>query len=100
MPALALDGIVKTYGALRALDVPVSALSVGERQRLEILRVLVRGADAKGTRIVILDEPTAVLAPAEARAVLGLARGLAEKGAAIAIVTHRLDEVAEHADEV
>jgi len=77
------------------LDVPVSELGVGERQRLEIVRVLSRGA-----KVLILDEPTAVLAPSEARAVLGLARKLAEEGAAVALVTHHLDEVVAFADEV
>ena len=77
------------------LDAPIEELSVGERQRLEIVRVLSRGA-----KVVILDEPTAVLPPSEARTVLALARKLAGDGAAVALVTHRLDEVAEHADEV
>jgi simple sugar transport system ATP-binding protein len=77
------------------LDVPVEQLDVGERQRLEIARVIVRGA-----RVIILDEPTAVLAPMEAHAMLSLARSMAGRGVAVAIVTHRLDEVAEFADEV
>ncbi|MBI2389662.1 MAG: ATP-binding cassette domain-containing protein [Deltaproteobacteria bacterium] len=77
------------------LDVPVARLSIGERQRLELLRAL-----RHAPKVLILDEPTAVLAPAEARAVLGLARDLATRGVAVALVTHHLDEVAEFADEV
>lgn len=77
------------------LDVPVSALSVGERQRLELLRAL-----RTKPKVLILDEPTAVLAPQEAESVLGLARRLADDGVAVALVTHHLDEVAAWADEI
>ena len=87
--------VLASLGLELRLDVPTEVLSVGERQRLEIARVLVRGA-----KVVILDEPTALLAPSEARAVLTLARRLASEGTAVAIVTHHLDEVAEYADEV
>jgi general nucleoside transport system ATP-binding protein len=78
-----------------ALRVPVAELSIGERQRLELLRALVHTP-----KVLILDEPTAVLAPREADAVLALARELASRGMAIALVTHHLDEVARFADEV
>lgn len=81
------------------LDVPLDAvtetLSVGERQRLEILRVLYRGA-----RALLLDEPTAVLSPLEADELYRTLRALADGGATIAVVTHRLDEVARFADRV
>jgi simple sugar transport system ATP-binding protein len=77
------------------LDALTSELTVGERQRLEILRVLYRGA-----RAVLLDEPTAVLSPLEAVDLYATLRRLAEGGASIAVVTHRLDEVARHADHV
>ncbi len=77
------------------LDVPVASLSVGERQRLELLRAL-----RSAPKALILDEPTAVLAPGEARAVLALAKELATRGVAVALVTHHLDEVAAWADEV
>ena len=93
--ATRVSAVLASLGLELRLDVAAEQLSVGERQRLEIARVLVRGA-----RVVILDEPTALLAPSEARAVLSLARRLAADGAAVAIVTHHLDEVAEHADEV
>ena len=77
------------------LDVPVERLSVGQRQRLEIVRVLLRGA-----RVVLLDEPTAVLTPGEADGLYALLRRLASQGTAIAVVTHHLDEVQRFADEV
>lgn len=82
-----------------ALEIPlhkrVAELSIGERQRLELLRALIHTP-----KVLILDEPTAVLAPREADAILGLARELASRGMAIALVTHHLDEVARFADEV
>ena len=77
------------------LDVPTESLSVGERQRLELLRAL-----RTRPKVLILDEPTAVLAPREAEAVLGLARRLADDGVAVALVTHHLDEVAAWSDEI
>jgi simple sugar transport system ATP-binding protein len=77
------------------LDARTSDLAVGERQRLEILRVLYRGA-----RAVLLDEPTAVLSPAEVGELYATLRRLADGGATVAVVTHRLDEVVRWADEV
>src|SRR5262245_56743315 len=77
------------------LDAVTDTLTVGERQRLEILRVLYRGA-----RALLLDEPTAVLSPLESDDLYATLRRLADGGATIAVVTHRLDEVARHADHV
>jgi len=75
----------------------VSELSVGEAQRVEILKALYRGA-----RLLLLDEPTAVLTPAEATALLSTLRGLMDKpqdrDRALLIVTHKLDEVLQVAD--
>jgi simple sugar transport system ATP-binding protein len=79
------------------LDVPIELLSIGERQRLEIVRVLAR-AGRRG--VLVLDEPTAVLGPSDSKALLVLIRKLADDGAAVALVTHRLDEVVACADEV
>jgi simple sugar transport system ATP-binding protein len=76
-------------------DARAERLSVGEKQRLEILKVLLRGA-----RVLILDEPTAVLVPSEARTLLRTVRGLAREGATVLFITHRLREVMEHADAV
>ncbi|HEX8791812.1 MAG TPA: ATP-binding cassette domain-containing protein, partial [Polyangiaceae bacterium] len=76
-------------------DAPVESLGVGDRQRLEIVRTLVRDA-----RVVILDEPTAVLTPGEAHQLYGALRRMADAGRAIVVVTHRLDEVRDHAERV
>jgi general nucleoside transport system ATP-binding protein len=76
-------------------DARVEDLSVGEKQRLEILKVLLRGA-----RTLILDEPTAVLVPSETRALFATVSHLAADGAAVVFITHRLHEVIEHADRV
>ena len=72
----------------------METLGVGDRQRLEIVRTLVREA-----RVVILDEPTAVLTPGEAGQLYATLRRLADAGRAVVVVTHRLDEVRDHADE-
>jgi ABC-type uncharacterized transport system ATPase subunit len=70
------------------LDTPVERLSVGERQRIEILKALVRGA-----RVLILDEPTAVLTPQEASDLFDICRKLASVGYSIIFISHKLDEV-------
>jgi ABC-type uncharacterized transport system ATPase subunit len=73
----------------------VETLGVGDRQRLEIARILFRDA-----RVILLDEPTAVLTPQDATALYATLRRLAEGGRAIAVVTHKLDEVLDFADSV
>jgi len=86
-------------GREAGLEVPwgrrASELTVGERQRLEILRVLFRGA-----RAILLDEPTAVLAPLEVADLYAMLRKLAQGGATVVVVSHRLDEVARYCDVV
>ena len=69
-------------------DARVATLSVGERQRVEILKALVRGA-----RILILDEPTAVLTPQEAQALFTTLAQMVAQGLAIIFISHKLDEV-------
>jgi general nucleoside transport system ATP-binding protein len=73
----------------------VSDLGVGERQRVEILKVLYRGA-----RIIILDEPTAVLVPQEVDELFVSLRELANTGATIIFISHKLDEVLAIADDI
>ena len=73
----------------------VSELSVGEAQRVEILKVLYRGA-----RILILDEPTAVLSPPEVQELWTVLRGLAAEGGTVVLITHKLDEVVEISDTI
>lgn len=76
-------------------DVPAGQLSVGEQQRLELLRAL--DADAK---VLLLDEPTAVLTDQEAEGLIEVCRTLAGEGRALAFITHRLAEVFDGADRV
>ena len=73
----------------------IDSISVAERQRVEIVKVLMSGA-----RILILDEPTAVLTDDEADRLLGVVRGLAGRGAAVVLITHKLREVRDFADRV
>ncbi len=73
----------------------VRHLSIGERQRVEILKVLMTGA-----RLVILDEPTSVLAPQEVDALFSVVRQLRDSGFGVVIVTHKLGEVRAIADRV
>ena len=73
----------------------VAGLSVGEQQRVEILKVLYRGA-----RVLILDEPTAVLTPQEVDELFGVLRELRTGGTAIVLITHKLAEVEALADRV
>jgi simple sugar transport system ATP-binding protein len=70
-------------------------LGVGDRQRVEILKVLYRGA-----RIIILDEPTAVLVPQEVDELFGNLRELTREGLTVLFISHKLDEVLAVADEI
>jgi len=76
-------------------DVKVSRLSVGERQRVEILKALYRDA-----RILILDEPTAVLAKPEAEQLFETLRGMTEGGLSLIFISHKLQEVMAASDRV
>jgi ABC-type uncharacterized transport system ATPase subunit len=95
----AVKARVDELGARYGLSVPADAhvwqLSVGEQQRVEILRALYRNA-----RILILDEPTATLAPNEVEQVLEKLKAMARDGASIVIITHHLDEVMAFADRI
>jgi general nucleoside transport system ATP-binding protein len=73
----------------------VDELSVGERQRVEIVKCLMRNP-----RLLILDEPTAVLPPTEIDALLAICRQVADSGCAVVLVTHKLAEIARVADWV
>ena len=73
----------------------VASLSVGEAQRVEILKTLYRGA-----RILILDEPTAVLSPPEVRELWRVLQRLKADGGTVVLITHKLDEVVEISDSI
>ncbi len=76
-------------------DARVGELSVGERQRVEILKALYRGA-----RVLILDEPTAVLTPQESRRLFATLRQLVTEGLSIIFISHKLDEVLAVSDRI
>lgn len=73
----------------------VSQMSVGEKQNLEILKVLYRGA-----RILILDEPTAVLTPQETNKLFRIMHKMREDGCAVIFISHKMNEVMENTDRV
>jgi general nucleoside transport system ATP-binding protein len=83
------------YGLAVDPDALIEHVTVGAQQRVEILRALYRDA-----RILILDEPTAVLTAQEARELFGVLRALREDGVAIVFISHKLGEVLEIADRV
>ena len=87
--------ISEAYGFGLDPDELVEDLGVGERQRVEILKVLYRGA-----QIIILDEPTAVLVPQEVDALFGNLRELKAEGHTILFISHKLDEVLAIADDI
>jgi ABC-type uncharacterized transport system ATPase subunit len=94
----AVDEVTKLStdtGLAVSADRKVADLSVGEAQRVEILKTLYRGA-----KILVLDEPTAVLSPPEVRELWTVLRGMREKGDTIVLITHRLDEVIEISDTI
>jgi simple sugar transport system ATP-binding protein len=73
----------------------VENITVGQQQRVEILKALYRGADT-----LVLDEPTAVLTPQEALELFAILRSLTEQGKSIIFISHKLNEVLEIADRV
>ena len=79
---------MKSLGFDLELDEPVERLSVGKQQQLEILKVICQGA-----RVIILDEPTAVLTPVEVAPFLERLRRLRDSGHAVILISHKLDEV-------
>lgn len=83
------------YGLDLDPDKKVYDMSVGEKQTLEIMKVLYRGA-----RILIMDEPTAVLTPQEIKKLFRVIRNMKEQGCSIVIITHKLNEVMEISDRV
>jgi general nucleoside transport system ATP-binding protein len=85
----------KRYGMPLDPDRLVEELSVGERQRAEIIKVLYRGA-----RILILDEPTAVLVPQEVEELFRNLRELKREGVTVIFISHKLDEVLAIADRI
>lgn len=90
-----LEQLMRDTGLVLDLDKKVADLPVGDQQRLEILKTLYRGA-----RILILDEPTAVLTPQETEHLFVVLRKLKKEGCTIILITHKLKEVMRLCDHV
>ncbi len=90
-----VDKLAKDVGFTIDPRKKVEELSVGERQRIEILKALYRGVE-----ILILDEPTAVLTPLEVKELFTTLRQLKQKGMSIILITHKLHEIMEVSDKV
>ena len=87
--------IAESFGFALDPEAVVGELSVGERQRAEIVKCLMRDP-----KLLVLDEPTAVLPPGEIGALLDICRRVADSGRAVILVTHKLAEIAKVADRV
>ncbi len=83
------------YGLELDLDAPLHTLPVGERQKVEIVRALFRGSS-----ILVMDEPTAVLSRQETKALFEVLRSFCADGGAVVFISHKLDEILEIADHV
>jgi ABC-type uncharacterized transport system ATPase subunit len=83
------------YGLAVDPDARIDRITVGQQQRVEILKALYRGAD-----ILILDEPTAVLTPQEAQELFEIIRSLKSQGKSIIFISHKLNEVLDIADRI
>lgn len=90
-----VEALSKETGLAVSADRKISELSVGEAQRVEILKTLFRGA-----KILVLDEPTAVLSPPEVKELWTVLRRLRDSGGTIVLITHRLDEVMDLSDTI
>lgn len=90
-----VDKLAKQYGFDINPSQKIYAMSVSQKQTVEIIKVLYRGAD-----ILILDEPTAVLTPQETERLFDVLRNMKKAGKSIIIITHKLNEVLEISDRV
>ena len=89
----ALLDTARRFGLAVDPDARVATLSVGERQRVEILKALLPFGRKRGARILILDEPTAVLTPQESESLFATLGQLVAEGLSIIFISHKLDEV-------
>lgn len=90
-----VEGICGKFGLSFPIHAPIWQLSVGEQQRVEIVKTLYRGAD-----IILLDEPTSVLTPGEAELLFETLRELKQSGKTMIITTHKLKEVMAVSDRI
>ena len=94
-PARQVRELMDRNGLLVELDATVEGLPVGLQQRVEILKILYRGA-----RVLVFDEPTAVLTPREIEELFATFRDMKTQGRGIVFISHKLDEVLEVADRI
>src|SRR5919201_4146995 len=87
--------ISDVFGLAVRPDARIESIGVGQQQRVEILKALYRNAD-----VLVLDEPTAVLTPQEARELFAILRTLRREGTSIVFISHKLGEVLEIADRI
>ena len=90
-----IQHFIDQYNMEIQLDKKVSQISVGEAQRLEIIKTLMRGAD-----IIILDEPTAVLTPQETKKLFEILNNLKKEQKSLVFISHKLNEVMEISDRI
>ncbi|MCP4608986.1 MAG: ATP-binding cassette domain-containing protein, partial [Planctomycetes bacterium] len=90
-----IEEIARQYGLQVDPAAKIWQLTVGEQQRVEILKILYRGAD-----ILIMDEPTAVLAPSEIDELFKTLRSMTAQGKSIVFISHKLHEIMDIADRV
>lgn len=88
-------GVCKEFGLNIDLDKNIEDMSISEKQTTEIIKVLYRGS-----KVLILDEPTAVLTPQEIKNLFRIMNNMREKGCTLIIITHKLHEILEISDEV
>ena len=93
--ATKMAGFCKKHGLHINLDAKIWQMSVGEQERVEIIKAIYRGAD-----ILVMDEPTSVLTPPEVDGLFKFLRSFAEEGHSVVFITHKLDEVMAIADVV
>ena len=86
---------IDQYGMDIQMSKKINQISVGEAQRVEIIKILTRGAD-----VIILDEPTAVLTPQETRRLFEILENLRKDGKSIVFISHKLNEVMEISDRI
>ncbi|MCC6315089.1 MAG: ATP-binding cassette domain-containing protein, partial [Thermomicrobiales bacterium] len=90
-----LAAMLGDFGLHASPQTQVRHLSIGQRQRVEIVKVLFRG-----TRVLLLDEPTSVLTPVEVEGLLDILRRLRARGVAVVLITHKLEEALTISDRV
>lgn len=88
-----LENLIEKYHLKVELDALIKDITVGQQQRVEILKMLYRDSN-----ILIFDEPTAVLTPQEIHDLMGIMRNFAKEGKTIILITHKLNEIKEVAD--